>query len=334
MQFELDILTQCISGSLSLSHIRRSDLSQPRHLLKERFPFCLKHYWVVYTRNQDSWQLQSFVRHCLDELYELPITYPDQVYPSVEKGPYAAMLPSLAAYFQVPMADVAWTTYHQKEHELIVELIVLSEFDQLEPTEIYFHYYQYVLEEEAERIKEQWARTIFSIPKEKTIRLYLRNHQQALLRLKEQILPYIQETEHEHLDRYAPVFCLEDTYKAMYSVVDELLMHLEHQYGTYLDLEARLSYRKRQQSLRELASELNWLQTQLPRLPEVMRPLVQAPLEKLHQLPYDHQFTYQQLAYGRYWLKVLIKVFRKAKTITGLVMLKGAIQADFNDLSV
>lgn len=332
MQFELDVITQCISGSLSLSKIRRSDLSEPRHLLKERFPFCLKHYQVVYTRNQNQWQLHSFVRHCLDELYELPITYPDREYPSVESSPYADLLPKLTAYFQLPMANIAWTTYEKKNQKLTIELIALSEFDKLEPAEIYFHYYQYVMKEEEERIKEQWTQTIFSLPEEKTIRLYIRNHHQALLRLKEQILQSIQESEHKYLHRFAPVFCLEDTFKAMYAVLDELLLHLEHQYGSYLDLEARLSYRKRRQSLQELAPQLNWLQNQLPRLSDIMRSYIQAPLEKLHKLPYDHQFTYQQLAYGRYWLKILIKEFTIIKVVDINVFIRAVVQADFNDV--
>jgi len=334
MQFELDTLTQYISGSLSLSSLRRGDLSEPRHLLKERFPLCLKHYRVVYTQLEDSWQLHSFQRRCQDELYELPVAYPDRKYPPVEGSTYADLLPALAGYFQLQLSDIAWTTYHRRKSELIIELIVLSEFEKLEPTEIYFHYYQYLTEEEIGRIKEQWAQTIFSLPKEKTIRLYIRNHHQALIRLKEQLRHSIQETEHERLHQFAPIFCLEDTLKALHAGLDELLMHLEHQYGSYLDQEARLSYRKRRHALAELAPQLNQLQSQLSSLPDAVRKLLQVPLEHLHQLPYNHSFTYRQLAYGRYWIRILIAEFSTSESIRDETILRAMIKTDFNDLGM
>ncbi|MEK6478318.1 hypothetical protein WJR50_12310 [Catalinimonas sp. 4WD22] len=330
MQYEFNTLKKLVSGTLSLNYTRRSDLSQQRHFLQDRFPLCMKHYAVHFSLHNEKWQFISFDRSTQEQLYDLPMAFPERHYPALNRSPYAYLLDWLVDYFQLPQKDIEWTSYHHEENQLTIELVVLSDFQEIDAQEVYFHYYQTMLYIEGEKIKERWAKVIFSLTQEDEIRLYVQNHQRALDRLRAKVKSNINSQEHHRLHEYSPTFTIEDTYKAMYTALDALMMHLESQYGKFVDDKACLSFRSRLRAYQELSPALNLLLERLTedQISDDLQKIIKMPINHFQRLPYHQEVTYRELVYGKQLIKSLAHDSQEPKDELDYVQV--LLREDFN----
>ncbi|MGD1894607.1 MAG: hypothetical protein ACFB15_28945 [Cyclobacteriaceae bacterium] len=215
--------------------------------------------------------------------------------------------------------------YHWQDESGKVHLELYAEFavETLTQEELRYAYYQQLLREQSQTVREQLLAMVHGAASAKKGRKLLQDHQRALITLSEQVLTRLEENP-EKVYTLSNLYTLPDIYKLIYQHIETLLLFLEEHLGAYLDLSVTVPYRRRLQAQQELEPIVERILTELS-LPAELLAVLDEPFGEIKALKAS-SVTYREL----YYLEQLVQTLDQAADLTEELVLSTLFQINFN----
>lgn len=307
MKYPLEIFNRIITGDLSPLTVGADSFNKHISYLRSRYNQFIKHYKIRFNKKfPDEYILKSHSEYCFNDLQQVLFLEHGEA----DKDP--ALLNSLISQAQSKIGikgkDIIEANFEASKNQVLLEIATKLDYHDLQPAEAKFHYYNVLMHEEAESIKNNLNQKVFGMASEEKIKLYVQNHQLALETFTGILLGLLDKKERQRIYQISQAHSLADIYKTIYSYLDELLGYIEKRFYKYLDVHVQIPYRSRVISSLEAQRKLKFIHSALKKgnVNRELREITLAPLDKLAKLTEEDHFTYQDLIYHK---KFLLELF-------------------------
>lgn len=184
-------------------------------------------------------------------------------------------------------------------------------------------------------IKESLNDKFFSLKKEEEIELFIHRKQNALQNLSFALFTLINPNIPQDIYTFSSDNTKIDCLKIIYLYLEKLLVFIEKEYHTYLNVNNKVPYRSILVKELEIENKLNFVKTHLSacNLNDELFKLAYQPLLKIATIKIQENITYNEFYYCVDYIKELYNHFHKNKeAVTESVIKDWLFELNFNSL--
>jgi hypothetical protein len=184
-------------------------------------------------------------------------------------------------------------------------------------------------------IKESLNDKFFSLKKEDEIELFIHRKQNALQNLSYSLFKVINPSTHVDIYTFSSDYTKIDCLKIIYLYIEKLLVFIEKEYHTYLNVNNKVPYRSILVKELEIENKLNFVKSCLVdgNLNDDLFKLAYQPLLKIATIQIQENITYNEFYYCIDYINELYSHFQKIKKgITASVIKDWLFELNFNSL--
>jgi len=229
-------------------------------------------------------------------------------------------------------SEVVQQWYHWQDETGIVhlELYASVPLEVLSLEELRYLYYQKLLQEQVANIQANLVAMVHEVSSVKKARKIVQDEQRSLTMLSEQILEQLTIPAR---DTYvlSGQYTLPDVHKLIFQHLEELLLFLEQQFGTYHNTTAVVPYQRCKQVQEELIPSIHQINEVLSSssVPAELLAVLDEPFSEIHRL-LSEPVTYQQLYYLRQLVQKVAQLAQQPTSSTEEALLATLFQVNFN----
>jgi hypothetical protein len=236
VSYQFSLLTRLFTGDLSPGREPPNAYARYIAYVDEHYPERQQYYRIQFNQEKDSWHLTDY------RPYRFAPLYPASKHSHQAQS--LAMLQKLLTQVQtmlgISLDQVADTYWAPDDEILILILTIHFSLERLTLSEARFYYFQHILTEEVERIREVICREAFAFSTEEATQLYIHKHQQSLLdfnyALQEKISKHVQPNLLLLADRHT----LRQLDRLFLEKINELYHFLKTEFPSYFNLDLSL----------------------------------------------------------------------------------------------
>ncbi|WP_269242678.1 hypothetical protein [Flavobacterium limnophilum] len=184
-------------------------------------------------------------------------------------------------------------------------------------------------------IKESLNDKFFSLKKEEEIELFIHRKQNALQNLSHALFKVINPDNPADIYTFSADYTKMDCLKIIYLYLEKLLVFIETEYHTYLNVNNKVPYRSILVKELEIENKLNFVKSCLMdcNLNDEVFKLAYQPLLKIATIKIQKNITYNEFYYCIEYIKELYSLFQQnKKTVTESVIKHWLFELNFNSL--
>jgi len=184
-------------------------------------------------------------------------------------------------------------------------------------------------------IKESLNDKFFSLKKEEEIELFIHRKQYALQNLSNDLIKIINPNSPQDIYNFSADYTKIDCLKIIYLYLEKLLIFIEKEYQTYLDINNKVPFRSILVKELEIETKLNFVKTHLSNsnLNDNLYKLAYQPLLKIATIKIQEKITYNEFYYCIDYINELHNLFQaNNEAICEEVMKDWLFELNFNAL--
>ncbi len=184
-------------------------------------------------------------------------------------------------------------------------------------------------------IKESLNKKFFSLKKEQEIELFIHRKQYALQNLSNALITVINPNSPQDIYTFSADYTKIDCLKIIFLYLEKLLVFIEKEYHTYLNVNNKVPYRSILVKELEIENKLNFVKSRLGdcNLNDELFKLAYQPLLKIATIKQQENITYNEFYYCIDYLNELYIHFQKMKKgITESMIKDWLFELNFNSL--
>lgn len=224
-----------------------------------------------------------------------------------------------------------WYHWQDEAGKVHLELYATVPLEALSLEERRYLYYQQLLQEQVRNVKDQLIREVHMVSSVKKARKLVQDQQHALIVLSEQALEQL-AVPAQNAYTLSGQYSLPDVHKLIFQHLEELLLFLEQQFGTYLNTATLVPYQRGKQVREELIPALDQISKALSQssIPVELIAVLNEPFNQISQLPTE-PVTYQQLYYLQQLVEGLAQLIQQSIHPSEEALLDLLFQLNFNE---
>ena len=223
-----------------------------------------------------------------------------------------------------------WYHWQDEAGHVHLELYATVALEALSLEELRYLYYQQLLQEQVANVKDQLMRMVHEVTSVKKTRKLVQDQQRGLIVLSEQVLEQLTAPAREAY-ALSGQYTLPDVHKLIFQRIEELLLFLEQQFGTYLETAALVPYQRCQQAHQELIPLIHQINKVLSSssVPAELVAVLDEPFNEIHNISLG-SVTYQQLYYFQQLVQNLAQLTQQPIQPTEEALIATLLQVNFN----
>lgn len=329
----LRVFRSVVGGNLSPLYFAPGALEQPfwREPLLRIPTEVIQKIYVPFTQTQPELVLGKTEQRILT-----PSQLPAFLALNHSVRPYEALPGEMLFDFALEQLAISveavqqWYHWQDESGKVHLELYAEIAVETLTQEELRYAYYQQLLREQSQTVREQMIALVHGADSAKKARKLVQDHQRALITLSEQVLAQLEENP-SAVYTLSHQYTLPDIYKLIYQGLEKLLLFVEEHLGAYLDLSVTVPYRRRFQAQQELE----------PIVERILKILNESSLPTELLVPLDEPFgeiealkassvIYRELYYLEHLIQALNQLIEQSSNLTEERVLSALFQVNFN----
>lgn len=334
MKYELELFSRIITGDLSPLSVGADNFNKYISYLRTGSNHCIKYYKIRFHKKAvGKYILKSHREYSFLDFEQTEFL--DNENSGEDQELLNALCTQSIPKLNIHQNDIIGANLSACGKCIDLHITVKIEYEDLKHEEARFLYYNKLMHEEAEGIKNNLNHEVFRLHSEKEIGLYIQNHQIALETLMRVLFELLSEKERKKIYDISKAYSVTNVYKKTYSYLDDLLRFIEKYFTKHLDVNLQISYQSRIVLSSKAQKKLQRINAVVKKS-SISKPLLDIlfiPLNKIAHLTEKDYFTYQDLIYHKKFLRELYMILdRKENEIHDELIISALQGLNYNSL--
>lgn len=334
MNYELTIFERIIGGDLSPFADGLDDPLKYNHAIKLKHNSCFNFVIACFRKSQNKLVLtDKKVMSSMHPLVNKLITPQQNLF---QVADIENIAPNAFKLLGIKKQNIVHISYSKQPNKICIYIKEVRNCSEINPQEAKFYYYNDILKEAVDSIKQNIKKSVFQFQDSVHIEHYIHKIQQAVINLRFQILKLIEPKREGDIYKLTTDFNDIDIFSLTYTYLEDLLCFIEKHYLKYIDENIQIPYRSELLETYGITEKLDIVKPLLlnSNIDTQLMKIIFVPFLKLSAITLEERISYKELIYLNVYLMAFYEKITDDFVFTEESVLQLIIDLNYNTIEM